>query len=279
MTTDVTEAPSSLARSTQVRFRGARLRRSLFILLEFAGLVLIWHFVVTVFDIEQFLLPGPGVVAETLVEDWRDLLVHARATVTEVAVGYSIAVGFGLTLAVAMVSSRAIERAIYPIIVMLQAIPKVAIAPLLVVWLGFGVAPIIATTAVIAFFPITVATIVGLQGIGQNMINLGRVMGLSWAQLFIKIRFPSSLPSVFGGLKVGMTLAVIGAVVGEFIGAEAGLGALILISTSALNTPTTFSAIIIIALVGVLLFWLIEVVERFSVPWHETQAREREKLL
>jgi len=259
--------------------RGIRLRRSLFILAEFVVLIAIWQLVVSMFGIKQFLLPGPGAVAETLVEDWRGLLVHTRSTLLEVVVGYAIAVVFGLVLAVTMVSNRALERAVYPIIVMLQAIPKVAIAPLLVVWLGFGKAPIIATTAVIAFFPVTVSTIVGLKGIGQNMINLGRVMGLSWAQMFIKIRFPNSLPSVFGGLKVGMTLAVIGAVVGEFIGAENGLGALILISTSALNTPTTFSAILIIAVVGVVLFWVIEAIERFSIPWHETQARDREKLL
>jgi NitT/TauT family transport system permease protein len=257
----------------------ARLRGASFMAGEFILLILAWHFLVKLLEIPNYLLPSPLAVGETLVADWSNLLMHTRTTVGEILVGYGIAAVLGISLAVLMVTSRPVEKAVYPLLVMLQAIPKVAIAPLLVVWLGYGTLPIIATTMLIAFFPITVATTVGLKDISDNMLNLGRIMGLSWAQMFIKIRAPKSLPSVFGGLKVGMTLAVIGAVVGEFIGAESGLGALILLSTSALSTATTFAAILIIAVVGVALFWIIEGIERVAIPWHETQTREREALL
>jgi NitT/TauT family transport system permease protein len=273
------EPPQARASTWRRVLATRRVRQTAFMVAEFVLLIALWQAVVVVLATPSYLLPSPGSVATTMLDDWSNLLMHTRTTVGEILVGYGIAAALGISLAVLMVSSRPVERALYPLLVMLQAIPKVAIAPLLVVWLGYGKLPIIATTMLISFFPITVATTVGLKDISENMLNLGRIMGLSWLQMFVKIRVPKSLPSVFGGLKVGMTLAVIGAVVGEFIGAESGLGALILLSTSALNTATTFAAILIIAVVGVVLFWVIEAVERLAIPWHETQVREREALL
>jgi NitT/TauT family transport system permease protein len=184
-----------------------------------------------------------------------------------------MAVGVAIPLAVLMASWRVIEKLLYPILVASQGIPKSALAPIFVIWLGFGIMPKIVIAMLIAFFPIVVATFVGLRSVRPEMIDLGRSMGLNWLQMLIKIQFPSALPSVFGGLKVGISLAVVGAIVGEFVAADSGLGYLLILTTGQLRTELMFAALIYLSVMGVVLFSIIDFIERLVIPWYHEQQK------
>jgi NitT/TauT family transport system permease protein len=153
-----------------------------------------------------------------------------------------------------------------------QAIPKVAIAPLLLVWFGFGLIPKVLVAFLIAFFPIVISTAVGLASIEQEKIYLARSMGLSAAATFFKIRLPNALPSIFAGLKISITLAVVGAVVGEFVGGEAGLGYMLMVANGSMDTPLLFAGLIALTIQGVVLYALVEWAEYLVIPRRSTAA-------
>jgi NitT/TauT family transport system permease protein len=180
----------------------------------------------------------------------------------------------GIPLAVAIVKWRRLEAALYPLIVASQTVPKVAIAPLFIVWLGFGSLPKIVIAFLIAFFPVVISTVIGLKSTPLEMLYLGQIAGLSTWQRFAKISFPRALPEIFGGLKVAMTLAVVGAIVGEFVGASEGLGYLLMFATAQMQTALVFAAIVFLVAIGVILFWLIQWAERLAIPWHISMRRD-----
>lgn len=265
------EAEIKVAEKTATRKRhkrlSSRVQSSALIIGELIVLVCGWQLAIVIFSIKPYLLPPPSAVGETFVSRFGYLMNNMAVTLSEILTGFAIAATLGITLAVLMVTSKLLEKLVYPLLVATQAVPKIAIAPMLVIWMGFGKAPIITIAALIAFFPIAVATVVGLKEVSREMISLGQVMGLSWSQQFIKIRFPKALPIIFGGLKVGMALATIGAVVGEFVGARAGLGAAILISTANFDMALTFAVVFTTAAVGMVLFWVMQWIESIMVPW------------
>jgi NitT/TauT family transport system permease protein len=239
------------------------------------GLILVWAGVVMAFDVKPFVLPSPQLVFSVIVERFDVLLHHALITAYETLAGFGLSVLIGIPIAVAVVTWRPVERAAYPLLVASQTIPKVAIAPLFIVWLGFGFLPKIIIAFLVAFFPVVISTVAGLKSTPIEMIHLGRLAGLSCWQMFIKISFPRALPEIFAGLKVAMTLAVVGAIVGEFVGASEGLGYLLMFATAQMQTPLVFAALVFLVGIGVVFFAWIQWCERLVIPWHVSVRRDQ----
>jgi NitT/TauT family transport system permease protein len=248
--------------------RGRRLGDLLYPAATLVLVLIVWQVAVAVFDIKRYILPPPTMIAEALVNRWALLWQSTLVTAGEILMGFGLSVIVGLPLAVLTVASRLFERTVYPLIVASQAVPKMAVAPLFVAWFGFSTTPKILIAFLIAFFPIVIDSAVGLRGVPREMIWLARSIGLSPLQTFLKIRLPHALPSVFGGLKIATTLAVIGAVVGEFVGSEGGLGYLLLIANGNLDTPMLFASLLILTALGLLFYGFISLLEGLAIPWH-----------
>ncbi len=249
----------------------ASFRRSWPAIATVVVLVLLWEAWVRVFDVPRFLVPAPSEVWAELWERPEFFLENMLFTATETGLGFLLAVLIGFPLGVLVVESRLFVRTVYPLIVASQAVPKLAVAPLFLVWFGLGIKSKVLIGALIAFFPILIGVVVGLRSVDRGSLLMGRSIGLSRLGIFTKIRLPYALPAVFGGLKVGMTLAVVGAVVGEFLGSTKGLGAVLVVAAGTLDTPLVFAALVVLSLLGVIAYWLIEVIERVAVPWSEPE--------
>ena len=234
-------------------------------LLLTAAFLAVWEIAVPLSGITELILPKPSKIASVIVSEWPKLFKHTQVTLLESIYGFFLGVGVGVPLALGIFSWRAFERSVYPLLVVLNTVPKVALAPILVLWFGFGWAPKILIGFLIAFFPIVISTVVGLQSMDKDMVHLARSMGASPWQTFIKFRLPAAFPSIFGGLKVGITLAVIGAVIGEYVASEEGLGYLQMLASSEFNSPLNFAALVFIALMGIALFYVVEVLEHILV--------------
>ena len=237
------------------------------VLAIFAVIFASWEIAVRALSIPDYILPSPSVIVTKIVVSWQLLLVNAFVTLQEILLGFGLSVLIAIPLAIAVVYSRIFERVAFPFMVSLQTIPKVALAPILVMWLGYGILPKVMVAFLISFFPIVINSVIGMRSAEKEMIYLVQSMGASELTTFLKIRLPKALPSIFGGLKVGMGQAVVGATVGEFIAAEQGLGYLQLISQVRLDTPLLFAAVVVLSLLGVLLFNVVAWVERIALPW------------
>ena len=189
----------------------------------------------------------------------------------EILAGFFLSILIGVPLAVVIVYSPTAESFLYPPMVASQAIPKVAIAPLFIVWMGYGLAPKIWIAFLIAFFPIVIDTVVGLRSIHPAMLQLGRSMGGSSFKVFLKLRLPSALPNVFAGMKVAITLAVVGAITGEFVGSQSGLGYLMTSASGQMDVPLVFAVLTTISFIAMILFFAVELIENVSIPWHSSK--------
>jgi len=242
-------------------------------LLTLIALILIWHGLVVAFDVSPILVPKPIAVFDSLTTNW-DTIWHACVpTLKEIALGFALAVVVGIPLAVLIVSSRALEKTIYPILVVSQAIPKVALAPLFLVWFGFGIEPKAFFTFLICFFPIVIDTAVGLNSVPSEMIDLGRSMGASRIAVFRRIRLPHALPNIFAGLKVAITLAVVGAIVAELSGSQEGIGHELQIAQGYLDASLMFALVFVSAVIGIVTYLIVEGAERLAIPWHISARR------
>jgi len=231
------------------------------------ALVILWEILVRQFQIPAWLLPSPGLIGQAMLE-WRsELIDHSMITLYETLVGFALAIAISVPLAVAVVYSPILQNTIYPILLALQSMPKVAIAPLLALWIGFGTLPKIVVVFLVCFFPIVVATTSGLTAVPSSLMDLIRSLSASSLQTFVKIRFPTAMPHIFVGLKIAITFAVIGAVIGEFVGSENGLGYLILVSTSQSRTPLAFGSLVLLTIMSIVLYYGIALIERIAVPW------------
>lgn len=230
-----------------------------------------WWATTTTGLLPPYLVPSPGETWSAFADNLGYFASNTWVTVVETVIGFAIAVVVGEAVAVAMVYSPSLERTIYPVVLFAQVIPKIAIAPLFVVWLGFGMGPKIIVAVLMAFFPIVISGLAGLRDVDPEVLELTSTMGAGRARVFRKIRFPASLPQLFSGLKVAATLAVTGAVVGEFVGANSGLGYVILQANGNVDTASLFVALILMSIVGVLMFAAIQLVERLVIPWHASQ--------
>jgi NitT/TauT family transport system permease protein len=236
-------------------------------LLTFALLILIWEVAADFFKIPTWLLPSPSTIGTAFVEWKGELWGHTLTTLYETLVGFALSIALAVPLAVAVVYSPFLRKSIYPILLALQSVPKVAIAPLLALWIGFGMLPKILVVFLVCFFPIIVATATGLASVPAAVMDLIRSLSANQVQTFIKIRFPTAMPHIFVGLKIAITFAVIGAVIGEFVGSESGLGYLILVSSSQARTPVAFAALVILTIMSIALYYIIEFIEKLTIPW------------
>jgi len=238
------------------------------------AVVAAWEFIVRGFGIPEYLLPRPTVVIARLFTGNGLLMEHVGYTALEAGLGFVLGVGFGIFLAVVFVHSRTLELGIYPYAIALKTVPIVAIAPLLVVWCGNGLLPKIIIAALISFFPVVVNTTKGLHSVGAEAFDLFDSMSATRSQIFFKLRVPSALPYLFAALRISSTLAVIGAIVGEFSGADRGLGFFITVSSQRLETVDMFVGIILSSLLGILFFCGVAVVEKLVVPWERGNLME-----
>jgi ABC-type nitrate/sulfonate/bicarbonate transport system permease component len=217
--------------------------------------------------VEDYLLPAPSEVARALVEDRGLLLADAWVTAQEILLGFALALVIGVALAIAIHLSGLLRRAVYPLVVASQAVPVIVIAPILVIWFGFGMTPKLIVIALICFFPIVVNTLDGLRATDPAQIKMLRTLGAGrWATLR-RLELPASLPYLFSGAKVAVAVAVIGAVFGELVGSDAGLGHVIQVGMAQLLTARVFAAVAILSVMAIALFALVSVAERLAVPW------------
>ena len=242
-------------------------------LTPFAGILVflaVWEAGVVLYKVPAYLLPPPTGVLDTFVKEFPRLAYHGWVTTYEMLLGYGLAVAVAIPLAIAITASQPFDSFITPQMLFFQVVPKVAIAPLFLVWFGVGATPKVLVAFLISFFPIVIDAAVGLRSMPTEMRDLARSMGATRLQIFTRFRLPTSLPYLFSGLKVAATLAVAGAVVGEFVGADKGLGYLLLVTNSNMQTSLMFATIAALTAIGLVFFYAVELFESLLIPWHVT---------
>lgn len=234
----------------------------------------VWELAARAGWVPRYLLPAPTGIARRLAELRGLIARESLVTLQEILLGFGLSVGVGIPLAVALVSSRVFNRTMYPLIIGSQVVPKIGIAPLFLVWFGFGLVSKVLIAFLVAFFPIVINTVVGLRSVEIEKLYVARAAGASTLQLFWLVRLPQALPAIFGGMKVSITLAVVGAIVGEFVAAESGIGRLLLSANGNMDTELLFAGMIALIGIGVALFLAMETLERLMLPWHVSQRGE-----
>ncbi|RWQ08394.1 ABC transporter permease [Mesorhizobium sp.] len=229
--------------------------------------IVLWEAVVRIFSISSFIVPAPSEIAKSLVAQWGTLMQATVVTAGEILFGFLVSVIVGIALALVIVRFDWLGRALYPLVVLFQNVPKVALAPIFILWFGYGLAPKIGLILVIAFFPVTLSMLAGMQSVDRSLLSLMNSIGASPTQILFRIRVPHSLPSLMAGTKIAATLSVIGAIVGEFAGASDGLGYVIQFASTQLDTPLVFAALLLVSVLGIAFYYAAEILERVVVPW------------
>jgi NitT/TauT family transport system permease protein len=241
---------------------------------SFAVALVAWEWAARAGWIADYVVPAPSAIAAQIIDMHRLLLFHTYITALEILLGFLLAVVGGIAIAMAMVYLRVVERVMYPWIVVSQVVPKVAVGPLLLMWLGFGLFPKVLIAFLVAFFPVLVGAMVGFRSVEQEPLFLLRSMGANRWRIFWNVQVPTALPNIFAGMKVAITLAVVGAIVGEFIGANVGLGYLLMFANGAINTKLLFAALVMISLLAMIAYWAVALLERLLIPWHVSVRRD-----
>lgn len=240
-------------------------------LMTFALIIAAWWASIRIFEIPQYLLPEPGGVFTRIFTDAPMLWRNAEVTIIEILVGFGLAVVFALPLGLLVALSPWSKQLIYPPVVVLQLVPKIAVAPLFLVWMGFGIESKILLTLLMTFFPILLASISGFKILDDRLLYLTRSMGASRWQTFRYLRFPAALPVIFSGLKTAATLAATAAIVAEFVGANEGLGYVLLRATGTLDTELIFAVLVWLTAIGLALNYLVEIIEWLLTPWQRSR--------
>jgi NitT/TauT family transport system permease protein len=232
----------------------------------------LWELAIVLFNVPPFIVPAPSAVAVRVVEDLTagHILRHFPITFAEVCLAFGLAAAAGLLVGTAIALVPLVERTVFPLVLAIQTVPKVAIAPLFLIWFGFGIQSKVVTGALIAFFPILINVVTGLKTLDTQQLTLMRALRASPWQTFVKLRLPSMLPFLFAGLQIGLVFAVIGVIVGEFIGATSGLGVLIVIRQGMVDVAGMFSVLIYLAFMGIALSALLRRVARRYTFWEGT---------
>jgi NitT/TauT family transport system permease protein len=241
------------------------------VVLVLIGSLVFWEIGVWWFQPSPLILPPPSAVISAFMETPWVFMRHLGFTLWMTALGFVLAVVLGVLLAIAVVYSPLVERTIYTLLVALNSIPKVALAPLFVIWMGTGTEPKIAIALMLAIFPIVIDTVLGLRSVDPDMLNLARVSKASPMAILMKIRFPCALPSLFAGMKVAVSFALVGAIVGEFVAGSRGLGFQILVAQGQFDTVRVFVPLLLLGIIGTVLFFLVDYAERLCLPWHVSQ--------
>ena len=247
-----------------------RLQRAVLPFIGAAIILILWQVYTATFGISRIVLPSPSEIALASINRYDLLLRETWPTFLESVCGFGLAVAIGIPLAVCVANSRMLNLTLYPLLVATQSVPKVAIAPIVLVWFGLGLQSKLAIAFLVAFFPIVVNTATGLQSTPAGLLELARSLRATRLQVFAKVQFPAALPFIFSGAKVAVTLAVIGAVIGEFVGSVSGLGNLLLTANSQLDSALAWAALIWLSILGIVLFVAVALAERLLMPWGES---------
>lgn len=236
-------------------------------LLVFLIIIVFWEVILNVTAFPSFLLPPPSRIFASLIKNADSLVRNATVTITEIVIGFSLGTGLGILMGIGISYSRILLKIVYPLAVIIKVIPIVTIAPLLTVWLGYGMLSKIVVVIIISFFPLLVNTSIGLGATEPSLLKLLHSLSANEVDIFFKVRLPTALPYILGAMKISITVAVIGAVIGEFVGATEGLGHLALLAMAYIQTPLLFSVIIVLAAIGLIFFVLISVLEKILTRW------------
>ncbi|MEO8545691.1 MAG: ABC transporter permease [Burkholderiaceae bacterium] len=247
------------------------MRRRLAAFLVAISLLLLWEVAVRLLGIKEYLLPPPSTIWTAFVKRAPIVMDGAWVTTQEVLGGYLLAVLVSIPFALAVTYSRFMENAVYPVVVFLQIVPKIAIAPLFIIWFGFGYTPKLLIVFLLSFFPIVVSSIAGFKAVDPEIADFARTTGASGWKLFAKIRLPQALPDIFTGMKVGAALSATAAIVAEFVASDRGLGYLLLQYNGNLDTPMVFAVIFLLSFIGLVVYYVVEFIERITIPWHTSQ--------
>ncbi|MFI5614225.1 ABC transporter permease [Amycolatopsis sp. NPDC051903] len=265
-------APPPAGRSAAARRRRVRQRIwSVVPIATFVGIIALWALVVAVLNIPAYLLPSPWAVFEQIFTGWPVLWENAQTTIAEVLLGFGISIVIAIPLGLLVARSLAAKQIIYPPVMLVQLVPKVAVAPLFVVWLGLGFSSKLLLTVLMTFFPLLVSSISGFSILDTRLLYLTRSMGASGWQTFRFLRFPAALPVIFSGLKTSATMAATAAIVAEFVGSNSGLGYVLLQATNTLDATTVFAVLVLLTLLGVVLNYLVELIEFLLTPWQRAK--------
>lgn len=230
-----------------------------------------WELAVRGLALPPYLLPAPSLIFQVIVDKWALLWGQLGFTALAAAVGFGIAMVLGLVAGAGIAASRVVDRMLYPWLVVFHAIPKVVVAPLLLVWVGFGLKSGIIFVVIFTFFPILVNTVTGLKSADPDLLQLTRSMRAGTWKTLWKIRMPSALPSIMSGVKISATMAPLGAVIGEFVASNKGLGHLLIQAVGSLEVPLAFAAVVMISVFGILVWYAADLIERRVIPWHASQ--------
>jgi NitT/TauT family transport system permease protein len=235
--------------------------------LTFVAIVGLWSASIAVFKIPAYLLPGPGGVFARLLSDASVLWAHSVVTLTEILFGFGLTVLTAIPLGLVIALSRVAKQIVYPPLMLMQLVPKIAVAPLVLVWLGFGIESKVLLTVLMTFFPLLLASISGFQILDDRFLYLTQSMGATRWQTFRYLRFPAALPVIFSGIKTSATIAATAAIVAEFVGANKGLGYVLLRSTSTMDIELTFAVLVVLTVIGIAINYIVEFSEWAMTPW------------
>ncbi len=239
-------------------------------------LFLVWQLAVILFNVREFILPSPLVTLEHVLLPQPDAnynwTIHLTATIYEVLISFAITSVVGIIIAIMMAWSKLMNDMLLPVFVFINSLPTIAIAPIITLWFGYCLFTNVFIAFLVSFFPVVVNVAVGLNKVDEDLLDLVRYLHASKWQIFTKIRIPNSLPFIFAGLKICSTLCVVGAIVGEFIASDKGLGYIIINSQFTMDTPPIFGSLIMISVIGVSLSWLVSLLERILMPWHRSET-------
>ena len=250
-----------------------RLAANLRPLIGIIGFLLAWEAAVRLFRIPGYVLPPPSVIGFDGASKWHSLLLGAAFTVQSMLLGYAVALVLGVLIALGIAFSRSVQAVAYPLLVFLQIVPKIAVAPLFIIWFGFGLMPKILLVFLLSFFPVVVAATTAFASIEPEIIELARSTGAGRFRIFRMVQLPHALPSLFGGFKVAAAMAATAAVVAEFVASDRGLGYLLMEYNGNLDTAMAFAAIFVLSAMGLALYGAVELVEGITVPWHVSRRR------
>jgi NitT/TauT family transport system permease protein len=254
-------APSRTARTLR------RVAWNLLPPLTFVAIVATWAAAIPLFKIPPYLLPGPGAVFGRVVSDFEQLWTNALVTLTEIVLGFGLTLVTAIPLGLVIALSPLAKQVLYPPLMFLQLVPKIAVAPLFLVWLGFGIESKVLLTLLMTFFPLLLASISGFQILDTRLLYLTQSMGASWWQTFRYLRIPAALPVIFAGIKTSATIASTAAIVAEFVGANQGLGYVLLRGTSTMDIELTFAVLVVLTLIGIAINYAVEFAEWAMTPW------------
>jgi len=253
--------------------------RTLIVLLVLAGFFVFWEVAVRMSGVPGHFLPPPSTVLADIASEPKWYALHTLHTLYTTMLGFGLALLLGVAAAVGIVYSRWLENTLYTLLVSLNSIPKIALAPLFIIWLGTGTESKVAVSFLIALFSVVIDTVLGLRSADPDALDLMRTMKASPLQSLVKIRFPSALPHMFAGMKVAISLALVGAIAGEFVASQEGLGYVIITAQSMFQTVRVFASIVLLGVAGTILFYLVDLAERLVCPWHVSHRVEEAKAL